>query len=354
MISLKPMKKVILFIFLLLILTACKGYEVTEIAKSTEQIQEEEIIEEKINTEKQDPNFNLPADEDTEGWTQTLGPVGGVVLKMIPYEDTIWASLYSGGIYELKKDNSWKQIGIGHGLPEVRAFDIVTNEDNTNIVYVPERIACAAKTIDSGSSWKGLCSKILTDIGADNFNSNTLAIDPKDSKTIYIPGYTHDQISMVIISKDGGENWEKLSVFDQQYDFNDIIFFNSKIYLATIENGILVSEDKGKTWTELNTGLKGMNTARFVAFKDDLYLLGSLLQYNVRLGGQLYRLSEDASSWEKNSEVNEVTGLGANDTALFVGTMDPSPRLWISTDGNSFEVQETQGLSDWIGEILSL
>src|SRR3989338_4769533 len=85
-------------------------------------------IQEPVVEEKDDLAFNLPPDEDdSAGWTQTLGPLGGTVIRMIPHAGTIWASLYSGGIYELQTDSSWKQIAVGYGIPEVRAFDIVTD-----------------------------------------------------------------------------------------------------------------------------------------------------------------------------------------------------------------------------------
>ncbi|MBS3139297.1 hypothetical protein J4207_06350, partial [Candidatus Woesearchaeota archaeon] len=91
----------------------------------------------KENIVKENDDFELPPDKDSSGWKQTSGPLGGVVIRMIPHDGTVWASLYSGGIYELQPDNSWKQIAVGYGIPEVRAFDIVTDSKNVNIAYVP-------------------------------------------------------------------------------------------------------------------------------------------------------------------------------------------------------------------------
>src|SRR3989338_5321353 len=106
--------------------------------------------------EENDLAFNLPPDQDSVGWTQTLGPVGGTVIRMIPHAGTIWASLYSGGIYELQPDDSWKQIAIGRGIPENRAFDIVIDPSDVNIAYVQEMIAGLARTTNKGNSWQGL------------------------------------------------------------------------------------------------------------------------------------------------------------------------------------------------------
>jgi len=302
----------------------------------------------------EDLGFDLLPDKDSVGWTQTSGPLGGVVIRMIPHAGTIWASLYSGGIYELQPDNSWKQIAVGHGIPEVRAFDIVTDPSNVNIAYVPEMIACVAKTTNKGVSWQGLCNHVIRDIEAPNFNSHTLALDPENPKILYLPGHTLDQTSMLLVSKDGGEHWEKHFIFDKHYDFNHLFFFDSKMYLATREDGVFVSSDKGKSWTPFNNGLKDLKTARFVNFKNTLYLLGAQLQFNARMGGELYKLTPNELSWEKVPKLEQVTGIGTDDTTLYVGTWNPDPKLWVSSDGKTFAERASQGLPPgWIGEIVT-
>ncbi|MBI2459661.1 MAG: hypothetical protein HYV53_03870 [Parcubacteria group bacterium] len=298
---------------------------------------------------------DIPADPDQFGWAQSSGPLGGTVIRMIPHQGKIWASLYSGGAYELQKDNSWQQIGIGRGISENRGFDIVADPVNKNIAYVPEMIGCISKTENNGARWQGLCGKMLGDIQADNFSAHTLALDPADSKIIYVPGQAHDGTSMLVVSVDGGDNWERRFVFDRHYDFNHLVFFGSKMYLGTVENGVFVSADKGKSWTSFNTGLKDMKTARFVNFKNTLYFLGAQLQFNTRLGGSLYRLAADGSAWKRVPGLEQVTGLATDGSKLYVGTWSPDPKLLVSTDGRSFKEMASRGLPpDWIGEIASL
>ncbi|MBI4014917.1 MAG: hypothetical protein HY365_03100, partial [Candidatus Aenigmarchaeota archaeon] len=224
------------------------------------QIDDQKSSGGQITEENNNSGFDIPANEDAPGWKQTSGPLGGTVIRMVPHNGTVWASLYSGGIYELQADDSWKQIAIGHGIPEVRAFDIATVPGNENIAYVPEMIACVAKTIDKGASWQGLCDRITRDVESPNFNSHTLLLDPADPKILYVPGHTHDQTSMLIVSADGGEQWEKRFIFGKHYDFNHIFFFNSQMYLATANDGVFVSSDAGKSWTPFNRGLSDLKT----------------------------------------------------------------------------------------------
>ncbi|MBI2003957.1 hypothetical protein HYS72_00645 [Candidatus Pacearchaeota archaeon] len=304
--------------------------------------------------EENDLAFNLPPDQDSVGWTQTTGPLGGTVIRMIPHENTIWASLYSGGIYELQLDDSWKQIAIGRGIPENRAFDIVADSSDVNIAYVPEMIAGLARTNNKGSSWQGLRDYVTRDIEADIFHSHTLALDPENPKILYVPGFTNDENSILIVSIDGGERWEKRFVFDKYYDFNHIYFYNSKMYIATHKDGVLVSSDKGKSWEQFNDGLENLKTARFVNFKNTLYLLGAELQFNARMGGELYKLSSNELSWEKVDGLEQVTGIGADENYFYAATWNPDPKIWISNDGNLFSETASENLPPaWIGEVVS-
>ncbi|MBI2208082.1 hypothetical protein HYU50_01150, partial [Candidatus Woesearchaeota archaeon] len=345
-------------IFLVMLSSGCAPQEVPiddvpePIVKDVQQEAAEDL--EPVVEDKDDSGFNLPPDEDVLGWTQTSGPLGGIVIRMILHQGTVWASLYSGGIYELQSDYSWKQIAVGYGIPEVRAFDIVTDPSNANIAYVPEMIACVAKTINNGASWRGMCDAMIRDIGLDNFNSHTLALDPLDSKTIYVPGHTADQTSMLLVSHDQGEHWEKQYTFDKHYDFNHLYFWGSTMYLATRDDGVFISKDKGNSWTFSNQGLDNLKTARFLNFKDKLYLLGAELQFNARFSGKLYQRTPDDSGWEMIRGLDEVTGIGADENYIYAATWNPDPKLWVSSDGKKFTELASQGLPPgWIGEIVT-
>jgi|SRR3989344_5230341 len=351
------MKKVILIIFVLFIFVLL--VLVIWVKQETEQLNQSQVFDQNISNEIvveeiDDSGFNLPPDEDVPGWIQTSGPLGGIVIRMIPYQETVWASLYSGGIYELQPDDAWKQIAVGYGIPEVRAFDIVTDPNDANLAYVPEMIACAAKTTDKGMSWRGMCDAMIRDIGLDNFNTHTLALDPLDPNIVYVPGHSADQTSMLLVSSDQGEHWEKRYVFDKHYDFNHLYFFGSTMYLATRDEGIFISRDKGNSWEPSNQGLNNLNTARLLNFKDKLYLLGATLQFNSRFGGNLYQRNSDDSAWEMIQGLDEVTGIGADENYFYAATWNPDPKLWISSDGKNFAEQASQGLPPgWVGEIIT-
>jgi len=285
-------------------------------------------------------------------WQQTAGPLGGTVTRLLTINGTPFAALYSGGIYRLH-GREWIQTAINRGIPENRIFDIVANPRDPRIIYAAQMIGCGAKSTDGGASWSGLCDPILTATKGENFSSFTLALDPNDPSTIYLPGHGFDQKSLLLVSRDGGEHWSVLYDFGAHYDFNHLVFYNGRMYLSTREDGIMVSDDQGRTWRGFSNGLKSKQTNHFLVFHGRLYLEGETLwQYNFRQGGSLFRLNTSAIGWERISGPTRVTGTATDGKVLWVGNEDG--KLWSSVDGRRFILSKTKGLPNFmVGEMLA-
>lgn len=267
-----------------------------------------------------------------EEWQQTAGPIGGVVSKMISVNGTPFAALYSGGIYSRTGD-AWQQIGIDHGLPENRAFDMVVDPTDQSYIYSGMMIACAARSIDAGATWEPLCDGVLDATGADNFSGDTLALDPADPHTVYLAGRGSDEVRYVLRSQDQGLSWEILATFTESYFFNHLVFFHDVMYLGLRSGGVLVSSDRGLNWTTLNIGLEEDGVVRFAidASEDVLYVATGLFQFNVRQGGALYQLNAAATEWSAISGPEQTTGLAIIDSTLWVGTEDG--KIWKENNG---------------------
>lgn len=255
-------------------------------------------------------------------WKQTAGPIGGVVNRMKTINGEVWASLYSGGIYKFA-NNQWQQIGIGHGLPENRIFDFVVAPDDPKTIYAAQLVACLAKSTDGGNNWKGLCNGLLPQIHVDNYSSKALAFDPRDSRALYMAGKDYRDEASIVMSPDRGKTWTMVHDFAKEMPINHLVFFHDRMYLATENDGVYRSDDRGKSWVALSTGLDQMQTGQFVVDADgkNLYLFTGLLQYNVRAGGKVYVLDEGAARWKSLGGPDSVTSLLWNNGVLWAGNI---------------------------------
>ncbi len=267
---------------------------------------------------------------DISEWEQTDGPLGGVISKMLSVNGTPIAALYSGGIYKYN-GSIWEQIGIGNGLPENRAFDIIVDPTNSDTLYSGMMIACGARSFDAGLTWESMCDGILAATGADNFSSDTLAINPNNAESMYLFGRASDGLRYVLQSTDQGENWEIINTFTEEYYFNHAVFFNDTLYVGLQSGGILLSTDLGVTWSSLNEGLTEDGVIRFAIVNNDLYMASGLFRFNVRSGGNVYKLESDGSTWSRIDGVDVVTSINALDQTLWIGTGDGE--VWQIVEG---------------------
>src|SRR5207244_1221199 len=101
---------------------------------------------------------------------------------------------------------------------------------------------------DRGRQWQRLASyesPILT-----------LAIDPKQSSTLYSGTGNQDAKK----STDGGKNWRNLAVLAQADAFSVFSIAidpeSSSVLYAATPNGVHKSMDAGQSWKEINNGLR--------------------------------------------------------------------------------------------------
>jgi photosystem II stability/assembly factor-like uncharacterized protein len=188
--------------------------------------------------------------------------------------------------------------------------------------------------------------------GDDFFDSLTVALDPDDSSVVYVPGRTSDGRRLLLVSSDGGLSWFVRASLPPGAEFNHLVFFGSRMLLGTRDSGVYVSDDRGITWEPLNAGLRARATVRFVVFNGRLYLVGGRFQFNMRAGGDLYRLNGIGTRWQRVRAVRSVTGAGTDGTTLWVGNQ--FGELWRTGDGHRFTQVSARGLPPGsIGEILA-
>ncbi len=197
-----------------------------------------------------------PADNSI--WT-SIGPDGGTVscIAIDPLAPaTLYAGTTGGGIFKsTDKGGSW--IAVNNGLTDFSVGTIAVDPKNTGTVYgttySPGLNGGLFKSTNGGQTWIPIGS------GLPGFIVGPLAIDPVSSDTIYA-GTTGAGISK---STDGGHSWtavnaglpEGVWIVDLALDGLD----PGTLYVGTGRDGVFKSRNGGQTWTAVNTGLPSLS-----------------------------------------------------------------------------------------------
>ena len=113
----------------------------------------------------------------------------------------------------------------------------------------------AYKTVDGGSSW----SKCVPDsIAQQNYNYVIF----KDTLTGCIAAANSDSI---LVTKDGGQNWERISLLSK-YNITNLFYSQNRLYASGSAGLLLYSTDSGEHWIALSKDvtLSNIQTASFI------------------------------------------------------------------------------------------
>jgi len=173
------------------------------------------------------------------------------------------------------------------------------------------------KTIDGGKSWQNMGLKESRHIGK-------IVVDPRNSEVVYVaaegsawgPGGDRGLYK----TTDGGETWEKILEISKQTGINDIVMDPGNpdvLYAASEqrrrhvhtkigggpETAIYKSDDAGKNWRQLKSGLPkghtgGIGLAISPVNPDVIY---AIMQGNEDEGG-FFRSTDRGASWQKMSK----------------------------------------------------
>ncbi len=163
--------------------------------------------------------------------------------------------------------SSWTFLGPGNigGRTRVLAFDPA----DSNVMYSGGVSGGIWKSTNGGASWTPIGDELV------NLAINSMVIDPKDGRTLYVgtgEGYFREDVrgtalplrgDGIFVTHDGGQSWVQLAFTASNPDFqwvNDLAISphdSARIYAAT-RSGVWRSDDAGVTWKKiLATTVKG-------------------------------------------------------------------------------------------------
>lgn len=250
------------------------------------------------------PSINVSKDRGLTCTKSTEGLLAHPVIGLGTSESNP-AVVYIGtgmGVFKsTDAGETWKYL-----LPGLWA-GIAVDPTNSEIVYIGnvER-ADVLKSTDGGETWTNLEAEIHYP------GVSTLVVDPNDPQVIYA-GTGHGpqmppQGAGLYKSTDGGESWLRLvGVPDVAVTAVEIDRGGSgRIAVATMGNGVLVSEDSGLTFESRNNGFVDDPVARQVwalrihPENPDILYAGTSLHYGkVGSGGYdgLYKTTDGGRNW---------------------------------------------------------
>jgi len=176
------------------------------------------------------------------------------------------------------------------------------------------------KSFDGGKNWE---NKVKIDdtsnIGLTDILS--MEIDPSDTNVVYI-GTEKDGL---FVTKDGGENWEKLvfpltKIYGLAVDRNDgrtiyasgVLDKRAKIYKST---------DQGKNWTQIYT--EPVNDSVISSLK--ISEKDPKLLYSGTSDGMIFKSTNGGQSWRNLTKVSgpvvNIVFDAANDSAVYLGVL---------------------------------
>lgn len=255
------------------------------------------------------------------GRTWALAGLRGEAVRALEQSpsqaDVLIAGTRSGVFRSLDAGHNWERISPAGDL-EIRNIDSLALDPRDSRVIYLGTYHLPWKTIDGGRTWTPVAAGMIDDsdimsMRLDSANparlfasacsgiyrsdsagaqwiklqgipyaarrTQTIVQDPRDAKTLYAGTTTG-----LWLTRDAGETWSRVTPPD--WVINAEVFTaapgrnNSRLLLGTEDNGILSSDDGGRTFAPANTGFSHRVIADLVADpRDPGHLLARSAQY---------------------------------------------------------------------------
>ena len=245
-----------------------------------------------------------------------------------------YLAAYESGL--LRTDDggaSWQKLA---SYPSEYAHSVQAHPDDPDVVYVGGEPSAIFLSQDGGQTWKECATfRAVPESERWFFHSPTrkshvrdLRMAPDDPGTLY----AGIEVGGIVRSVDGGESWEQMEGTDDDIHLLNISPARPRSVYAATAAGPYRSDDGGKTWTPLNSGLERTYTVYITAAPNDAdRVLVSVSKGPSRQGPQLHRSSDGGHQW---TMVKQVGSDGDMAVALDWDVARPG-HVYAGTDGGA-------------------
>ena len=250
-------------------------------------------------------------------WTQTSGPIGGIVNCLTTDGTNLYAGTKLSGIYlSTNNGGSWTAVNSGLTSPSVNSIlikgDTVFTGTGSGLYY----------SINNGTHWTFI-------------NSNVQAMALVVSGTTIFAGVAG---SGVYKSTNNGATWALSNTGLSNLLVSTMVVSGTNIYAGTYSGGVFLSTNNGGTWTAVNTGITTMDVRSLTAKGSNVFA--------GTYGGGVFLTTNNGGLWTAmNTGLTNlnVFAFAINGTDIFAGTW--SSGVFKSTNNGTSWTAVNTGIS---------
>jgi photosystem II stability/assembly factor-like uncharacterized protein len=203
----------------------------------------------------------------------------------------------------------WSNIGPGSGngsyFDSGRLTGIVTDPDNSNVIYVSSAGGGVWKTTDGGATWLPKTESV------GSLGCGALAMDPFDSDTLYLGlGDPHRTGILglgtapglgVLKTTDGGAHWSAPVFLGDSTNIRSLLvnIFNNDIVMAGTNKGLFRSTDEGASYQPVALGGAEQEVWSLAWAGGPNFVLSSkpLNELVIGVKGRIYYSTDQGATW---------------------------------------------------------
>jgi len=285
-------------------------------------------------------------------WSQIASGIPGALSRLTidPRTSTLYITTQTGFLKSTDGGSSWNSINNGLTECFCSHSPLGIDPQSTDTLYALRFDGIIFKSTNGGRSWT-----ILN----DNFHANSLAVDPRDSNTLYAPTFVG-----AFKSTDGGISWSAINsglaaipVVSAAIDPQS----SDMLYAGTGFSGVFRSTDKGKTWAASSSGIKLQYPSQAIAtLAIDPQTAGTLYagtsgdECGYGAGG-VFKSVDAGMNWADTGLLSCIASLvidPQNPSTIYAGTWYSG--VVKSTDGGANWTQSNSGLPNSYVSALAL
>ncbi len=148
---------------------------------------------------------------------------------------------------------TWKKISTSRKY----YYQIEIDPENPGHIYAGISNGGILESFNGGYSWEYL-DKRLPIKAKENLRCFFLRVSPFDKNLIFGSIEADDKIKTNLFSKDAGKSWKKMNLKDNLDSGSIMLFTEDLIYLGNSTGNLFISKDSGENWEKLKFNIEGL------------------------------------------------------------------------------------------------